>query len=78
MMESAENRSCHDPHVPWEMMVADQGRGQSRRCLRQARTETAVWASPVIMHLPDAKDPPQMLLPEWNQEIQTLSAQASE
>ena len=41
MMESAEDRPRHAPHVPWEMMVDDEGRGQSRRCLRHARTETA-------------------------------------
>jgi hypothetical protein len=30
------------------------------------------------MDLPDAKYPPQMLLPEGNQEVQTLAAQAPE
>ena len=78
MMESAEDRPCHDPHVPWEMMVADQGRGQSRRCLRQARTEAGVRAPAVIMELPDAKNPPQMILPERSQEVQTLATETAE
>jgi hypothetical protein len=74
MMESAEDRPCHDPHVAWEMMVDDQGRGQSRRCLRRARAEAGVRAATMIMEPPDAKDPAQMFFAEGDQVIEALAA----
>jgi hypothetical protein len=37
-----------------------------------------VRAPAVIMEPPDAKDPPQVVLPERNQKVQTLSPQTSE
>ena len=44
MMESAENRSCHNPHGPGESMADDRGGRQSRRGLREAGTEAGVRA----------------------------------
>ena len=72
MMESAEKRSRHDPHVPWEIMVGDRGCRQPRRWLRKAGTEAGVRAAAIVVEPPDAKNPPQMLLAEWNQGVQTL------
>jgi hypothetical protein len=39
MMAFAENRSRHDPHVPWEMMASDLGGRRPEWWLRKAGTE---------------------------------------
>ena len=73
MMESAENRSYHDPHVPGESMADDRGGREPGRWLREAGAEARVRAAAIVMDPPVAKSPPQMLLAEWNQGVQTLS-----
>ena len=74
MMEAAENRSRHDPHVPRQMMAGDRGSRQAGGWLREAWTETGVRAAAIVMDLPQTEDAPQVLLPERNQEIQALPA----
>ena len=59
-------------------MAGDRGSRQSRLWLRQAGPQLAMGPRPVIVDLPDPKQPPQMRLPKWNQDIQTLAPQAAE
>jgi hypothetical protein len=77
MMQPPENRSLRYSHVPWELMTGNCSR-QSRWCLRQTRTQLAMRPRLVVMAPPNAKNPPQMRLPERNEEVQTLSAQRAE
>lgn len=72
MMESAENRSRHDSHALGELMADNQGSRQPRGWLWEARAEARMRAA-VIMDSPGAQHPPQMLFPDGNQEVQTLS-----
>jgi hypothetical protein len=69
MVEAAQNRVRGDPHVSWELMASDDRSREARRRFRQARTEACVRAATVIMELPDFEEPPQVRLPEWDQEV---------
>lgn len=73
MIEAAENRLRDDPHFPGEIMAGDQCGRQPGRGLRAAGAEAAAGASPVIMQVLEAKSPPQRLLPDRNQAVQTRS-----
>ena len=78
MMEFAENRSGHDPHAPGENMANARSGSQSRRWLRAAGAEAGVRAAAMITGPPDAKNPPQMLLPDGNPRTQALATEAPE
>lgn len=73
-MEPAKDRSPDDTHVLWEVMTGDRGCRQPGRGRRKARAETAVRAAAIVMDLPGAKDPAQVLFAEGNQVIETLAA----
>ena len=73
MVESAENRTRYDPQFPWKMLASDRDCRRPGRRVLEARTEAGVRAAAVIMEPPYAKNPLQMLVPEGNQEVQTLS-----
>jgi hypothetical protein len=78
MVEAAQNRSCHDPHLPRKIMAGDRRGGKSGRRRRQARPEGRVRTAPVIMEPPAEQRPPQMRLPERDQEIQALAPERSQ
>jgi hypothetical protein len=78
MMECAENRSGLDPHAPGENMANARSGSQSRRWLRAAGAEAGLRAAAMIKGPPDAKNPPQMLLPDGNPRTQALATEAPE
>ena len=73
VVQSAKNRSRCDPHVPGELVAGTRVYRRPGRWLREAGAEARVRAAAIVMDPPVAKSPPQMLLAEWNQEVQTLS-----
>ena len=78
MMEPAEDRPRDNPHLPWEVMASDRGGRQPGRGRRKARSETHMRAAAFVMHFPRAKESAQVLLAEWDEEIQALAAEAAE
>jgi hypothetical protein len=74
VVEPAKYRSRDDVHVLREVMAGNRGDGQPGPWLRKARAETAVRPAPIVMELPGAKDPTQVLFAHGNQVIQALAA----
>jgi hypothetical protein len=66
MVETAEDRSRHDPRVTREPMAGDRGCGKPGRWLRKARAEARMRGAAIVVHFPRAKDPAQVLLAEWD------------
>ena len=73
MMEPAQDRSHDNPRVPREPMASDRGNWYPGTRLRESRAEPRVRAAAIVVSLPRAKNPSQVLLPERNQGIETLS-----
>ena len=59
-------------------MAGDRGGRQSGRGFRKARTEARVRAAAIVMHSPRVQESAQVLLAEWDEEIQVLAAEAAE
>ena len=76
-MASAENRPRHEPQGPGESLADDLGGRQPGRCLREPAAAARMRAAAIIMTAPHAKNPPQGLLAEGSQAIQTLATQTA-
>lgn len=72
-MEPTQDRSRHGPGVRWEAMAAERERREARWGLRKALAQAAMGSRPVVVDLPDAEYPPQMVFPEWDQVIEALA-----
>jgi len=59
-------------------MSGDRGCWQSERRFRKAGAEAGVWTPVIVVRFPRAEDPPQVVLPERNQEVQALPAEAAQ
>jgi hypothetical protein len=78
VVEPTEDRSRHDPRVTRETMAGDRGCGKPGRWLGKARAEARVRVAAIVMCLSRAKNPSQVVLAEWNQEVQALPAETAE
>lgn len=59
-------------------MASDRGHWYPGTRIRESRAETRVRAAAIVVEPPGAKNPPQVVLLEWNQEVQALPAEAAE
>ncbi len=77
VMKSAKNGCASDASVRRKLMTARLScHRQTRTRIRQARTETRVRSSPVVMLDPLSQEPPEVLLAQGNHMIETFATKS--